>query len=296
MKKNLLKGILLCLFAVSCSKVGLKTPTTGDVSESKTEETTANINEAPNYFPIEENYLWEYDTTVNETKSDKITTSKFAETKEIEGEIFHRFENSETVFGWNNEETYVRKEGSTYYFSGFLTIDTYSISIENEKILEDIVSEEEINDFTVSKTLDKFSFSEFGLSGNLTPTLEANIHIKYIGKEALEVNGVQYNDVLKIQYTVFVKVVVGVEVSGVNLLTHTLIEKSPVATLTQNFANHIGCVKSILNVDGSAITFNNKITVLGQSIDASSFTSDIEEQVKSFKETYVYTLKKLTKE
>lgn len=293
MKKHTLLIALLYLFVISCNEVGIERPSELN-REVDTE--TPEKEKLPNYFPIQKNYLWEYTVAVDGKNKDKKPISKFTETKEVDGKTAHKFENPETLFGWNNEGTYIRKEGSTYYLSGFLKIDKYDIEFKNKKFLDDNISEEEINNFTESKTLDKYPFSQFGISGNIIPTLEASIEIKFIGKDKLTVNSVLYNDVLKIQYIIFVKVLIDIEIGGIKLLTHTFVEKSPLATLTQNFANHTGCVKSVLNVDGSHLKVNDKVTVFGKEIDASSLIGDIEKRIKNFKQIHTYSLNKLTTE
>lgn len=240
-----------------------------------------------NYFPIQLQNNWAFTATGTGAVN---STSSISGTSLVDGNTFYQVTNSQNIFGFNNNPTYVRKDGNNYYISGSATLGTQTIQIHNQKFLNENASlGETVNDFVHSETSTPTSFSQGGMSGTYTITTNFRTVIKVIGKGAATVNSQSYTNTIKQQWNVYISSKINIT-SGVASTVHTLIEETQLATLTQHFAENVGDVHTQIVLDGSQISFNNNVSLLGQTMDISPYTASIQAQINAMQENRTYTM------
>lgn len=267
--KNTCLFIILLVFAISCS--------------SREESSAKEVN----YFPIKDLNEWTYTGA---------STSKFSGTETSSGVTFNKLLEPKNIFGFTGNSILVRKSNNEYYFTGTLPLNNESVSISNKLFFnENAVASSSINDFTETTSPVELPFSESGITGKAITAISYRTVIT-IGttKGSLTVNNKTYTDVTEVIWEFRVKANTKITSSGLTLADHPLVPEAKIGTLKQYFANGVGAVKTELSMDGSRVTFNKTINLLGNNIDISNYVQALEQQVKNYKETNSSTLMSYT--
>ncbi len=263
-----------------------------------------NNNDTPstnNYFPINAANTWSYTGTAS-------STSSFNGTNVISGNTYNKFLHPENVFGFIGDYVNVRKEGNNYYLTGNLNLNGDIITAENQKFMNDgATAGQTINESTFVRVMEPTPVNISYFNGTATNTITYKTVIKLDSKSTTATfGGHSYNDVAKVIWTFYVKVDTQIQgnllalgqVIALDSQTHHLVNETSLGTLTQNFANNIGAVHTVMNLDGSGVQFNNSAVIALPSsvgggtitVDISPFTASIQQQINDYQYSSEYNL------
>ncbi len=222
-----------------------------------------------NYIPMNLDNHWSYGNSFYGN-----IETEYNGTATLNGNTFNRLVNQQPFFGIQGVSN-IRKENDNYFVTGDIQLyDLPSVSVVDLPFLnENLSGSGEITNQTISTLLDTFDYSQGAVSLTIRPEMFLNIRINQVNKyESKELNGEIYNDVVELDWTYDLSVVLSSENnSAFQLNPHELISPQRIAHFKVYYANDIGVVRSTFDVDLTEVEFNTSVPILGSTIDITNY-------------------------